>query len=407
VPEPRTDAPAPLLAVDWNAVTVTSDAEALALWRSFAITGADWEAKVNEIPSDKPFARPLALAFLRAGNFACPAVVHPCVTQPIEVQPPAPTATLDDPCVRRLVALWAIDQLEPEDLPAATDALHKIAALPPPESQLVAAAIAQFPDTHSADRLATLAIAWQAGQRELVDGAVGSLDEADLITAATRLHIDGAVEVLSPTAHRKVYLAAIADDKIGGGQRKRAMAEIAATDSPHLLPDAKKAFVAAATSADCTVAASAARTLDTDGDHRFVPTPARTPAAMMHQLCVLASWNNTPDAEQDKVDLYTKFIGRDGLEEVKVTYDPSSDTDPDGDGDPHTEHVVGRVAKAQVVLPELEDLVRAMRSCTGQVCSSEDHDFRFTFKPAGGALVLAKLEVDEKPPCITPPAVGP
>jgi hypothetical protein len=412
VEPPGDPAPKHLIDIDWNAVSISTDAEALALWDRFGITGADWEARLEEIPTDKPFTRPLAIALLHAGNFACPPVRRACQTMPMDVEPPKPTASLADPCLRRLAALWAIDQLEPADVPGVTDALHKIASLPPPESQLVAAAITMFPETNSVGRLQTLALAWAAGQHDLVNTAVGTLEEPELIAAATKFHIDGAVEVLSPVAHRKVYLAAIADPKVGAHQRKRAIEEIAQTDGVKLLPDAKAAIVAAATGRmgeSCEVAALAARRLADDGDRRFVPHPGKTPLEMMRQLCVLAFWQASPEAENDKVDPYPKFIGPAGLEEVKVTYDSSSEEDLDGDGDPHTEHVSGRVPAAGAALPEIDDLAHAMEHCDGAQCESYDRIFKFAFKPGGpgGAMLLSRLDVDEKPPCATPPSVGP
>jgi hypothetical protein len=39
------------------------------------------------------------------------------------------------------------------------------------------------------------------------------------------------------------------------------------------------------------------------------------------------------------------------------------------------------VPRNEAVLPELDDLVHAMRYCTGTVCVSEEHEFRFVWKP--------------------------
>src|SRR5262249_15230978 len=138
-----------LLAIDWPNVKLASDAEALALWAKIAPTGADWDDKLEEVPTNLPVARSLAVALLREGNFACrpaPATTHNCVAAPIEVDPPAKTATLTDPCLRRLLALWAIDQLEPDDTANIRDSLLAIASLPSPESQLVVSALRAVPE---------------------------------------------------------------------------------------------------------------------------------------------------------------------------------------------------------------------------------------------------------------------
>src|SRR4029079_4561893 len=70
-PDPDLHRPPPhrALDIDWDKVTVTDDASALALWHRIAPTGADWEDKVHEIPSGP--ARPLAIALLRGGNVTC------------------------------------------------------------------------------------------------------------------------------------------------------------------------------------------------------------------------------------------------------------------------------------------------------------------------------------------------
>lgn len=119
---------------------------------------------------------------------------------------------------------------------------------------------------------------------------------------------------------------------------------------------------------------------------------------MMRSLCVLASFESLQAADEPSYLL--GYVPPRGLDVVKVTYDPYNDVDTDGDGDPHTERTATLVPRDEVVLPELEDLVRAMRSCNGTTCTSEEREFRFSFKPgAGGELMLSRLEVVERPPC--------
>ena len=77
--------------------------------------------------------------------------------------------------------------------------------------------------------------------------------------------------------------------------------------------------------------------------------------------------------------------------------------DTDGDGDPHTTHTTDHIARDQVALPELEDMVAALHHCQGPVCTSDEREFHFGWKPGpGGDLVLAKIEVIERPPCRSP-----
>ncbi len=404
--EPDPERPKKLLEIDWDTTTADSEPAALALWQKIAPTGADWDSKLEEIPVDRPVARQLAIALLHGGNFACRAMpaTHNCAKQPYEIDVPKETAGLDDPCLRRLLALWSVDQLEDDDLPIVHDALAAILALPPPESQLVAAVLHTFPEAKQDQRLAALATAWAAGQHDLVNAGMGSLDEAHLIAAVHQYHIDGALEVLSAEAHRAVYLEAIADEAMAGKARIQAIGDVVASEDK-LVPKTRAAVVAATKSTDCSVAAAAARALDQHGDHGFVPRRphANTPAPMMRALCVLASFELLQRA--DESSLLPSYLPARGLELARVTYDPFSEVDLDGDGDPHTEHTIDLIARDAATLPELDDLTRAMHHCVGTTCTTDEREFRFTFKSVSGELLISRIEVADQPPCQDPSGV--
>lgn len=150
---------------------------------------------------------------------------------------------------------------------------------------------------------------------------------------------------------------------------------------------------------DCTVAATAARALAVRGDRRFVPRrPAgRSQPALMRALCVLASYERLQMS--DEVSLLPSFVPAKGLERIEIAFDPLSDVDADGDGDPHTARTEVLVPRAEVVVPEIEDLIRAFSRCTGTTCTSADREFRFGLRASGGQLYLARLEIVELPPC--------
>ncbi len=394
-----------LLSIDWATVHVTTDAEALALWNQIAPTGSDWEAKVDEIP-EGDITRALAVALLREGNFTCVRPAPPprpsdCPALAIEVPDAAPTSTLADPCLRRSLAEWSLVEIEAADLPQVRDAVRAIVAIPPPESQLVAAALSKgVAETDFDTRLELLGIAMRAGQHDVVNGALADLDERHLIDAVLKHHIPGALEVLSAEANRAVYLAAVTDEQLAASARTQAMTDLAAT-ADVLAPDVHKALVAATRSPDCAAAAGAARTLDQHGDHAFVPKRPRTskPDVLMHALCVLASYELQQRA--DEASLFASYIPAKGYELSNVSYNEYSDTDPDGDGDVHTEHSIQLVGRDVAVVPEIEDLVRAMHRCAGTTCRSQDREFRFTFKSSDG-LIVSRLEVVELPPCKKP-----
>jgi hypothetical protein len=113
-PDPDLNRPPPrkLLSIDWRAIQLSSEADALALWAQIAPTGADWEEKLDEVPAHA--VRPLAVAMLRGGGFTCagPPPAGECARPPLDVPEPAPPAGMGDPCLRRLRALWSIAQLE-------------------------------------------------------------------------------------------------------------------------------------------------------------------------------------------------------------------------------------------------------------------------------------------------------
>jgi hypothetical protein len=399
-PDPDLHRPRPrrLLDIDWAKLPLTSAAEAVAAWRRIAPSGADWDDKLQEVPAEA--AGPLALAVLRGGNFTCSKPPPPgdCARPSYDVEAPAETAGFDDPCLRRLLALWALAQLDEAAASTVVDALRAIAAIPPPESQLVAAALHALPETAQDARLELLAIAWRAGQHELVDSTVGTLDEPHLIEAVRRHRIAGALEILSAEGHREVYLAAVSDEALDARARATAIIELVAA-ADKLPRDLQAALVTAARSKDCSVAAVAARALEQRGDRRFVPRRPRSTSIpqLMRGLCVLASYESLQPS--DEASLLASYLPARGLERVTISYDALSDTDPDGDGDPHTAQVAELVPRSEAVLPELTDLIRAMKHCAGTICVSDDRELRLVWSRAGE---LTRIELTDRPPCPVP-----
>jgi hypothetical protein len=403
--------PTTLLSIDWKTAKVDTDADALALWSRIAPTAEDWEARLDEIPDEGPIASALALALLHGGNFTCvpPAAVpaRDCAPVQLDVPPPSASATFDDPCLRRMLAMWAIGSLDDADLPAAHDALRAIAAIPPPESQLVATALGVYPESDHAHRLELRAIAFAAGHRELVNGALSDLDDAHVVKAVVDHHIDGGLDLLSAESHRAVFVAAVADEALAGPARAQAMIELVTAvraDGGKLPADVHRSLVTATRSKDCTVAAAAARILVGRGEKKFAPSRPRNKqvAPMMRALCVLASYEAQQQA--DEASYLLGYVPAKGLEVVTVTFDPYNEVDADGDGDPHTVRTTTLVPRGEVLLPEIEDLVRALRNCAGATCRSADREYKIGWKPGpGGDLLLARLEVGERPPCPTSP----
>jgi hypothetical protein len=398
-PDPDLHRPPPrrLLDIDWTKVTLTDDAAAIALWRRIAPTGADWDDKLQEVPAAA--ARPLALALLRGGNFTCTLPpTGPCARPLHEVERPSEAAGFDDPCLRRMLALWSLDWIDVSDLPSIKQALLGIAAIPPPESQLLDAAIEVIPSDDHDTRLELLAVAARAGQHEIVDAAVHRLGESHLITAARVHHIAGAFDALAAASHRAVFLGALTDEALAPRSRTAAIIELVEVDGT-LAPDLLTALLAAARSKDCTVAATAARVLEQHGNRRFVPARPRTRdvGQLMRAMCVLASYETLQRSDEDS--LLASYLPAHGLQRVTITYDPLSEVDSDGDGDPHTTQVAELLPPGDAVLPQIEDLVKAMRQCTGAICVSDDHEYRFVWTRGRGAMMLSRIEIADRPPC--------
>jgi hypothetical protein len=391
-----------LLSIDWSNTKLSTDAEALAVWKTIALTGDDAEQKLAEIPPEP--TRLLALALLREGNFKCPALgtankvidldsgLFTC-GQPTQLTPVDPAMSLADPCLRREVAMWALDSLDQSDLPAIKDALRGIAALAPPESQLVADAL-HFAEQADQDfRLELIGIAWKAGQHDLVNGQMSGFDDKHLIDAAQALHIDGAFEGISAVTQRPVFLKAVADEQLQPATRAAAMVELLG-DNDQLTPDVQKALVAATKSASCATAAQAAMLLVRHGQP-YAPTRPKS-GQILRGLCVIASYEQL--LRSDESSPFSTYVPARGLELVKVSYDAYSESDPDGDGDPHTEHFTDLLPRANASLPEAQDFARATCDAAKLVCITDEHEFRLTVKNGE----LSRLEIRDRPPCRAP-----
>jgi hypothetical protein len=370
VPRPK------LLAIDWDNVSLGSDGDALALWAQIAPTTGDYEDKLYEVPAG-PISKALAVALLRQGNFTCKHVVQSCGAVTYEIDQPSASSTLADPCLRRVLALWALDQLEPPDLAGIRDALPAIVSIPPPESDLVAEVLMKDEtNTDQTARLDLLARAWNAGQREVAGVRLGNFDEQHLVEAVQKYHIDPALDVVSASTQRAVFLAAIADTKLQPATRARAIAELVEESSDALEPDFHAALVAATKATDCAVAGAAAFALV----HYHALSPPKPPATM-RTLCVAVSYEQLQ--RENEPSPLGALVPKRGLELVRTAETPD---------DRQTFLIPPEVA----VFPESDDIARAFQHCKGTTCSSEEHDYHFTIR--GG--LLERIEVDDRPsPC--------
>lgn len=362
-PPPDEPAPRPLLTIDWAQVHLQTDEDARALWKQIAPTGADWTLRLGELPNDDALLKPLAIALLREGNFQCPARL-PCTDA--GVQDVAAEATLDDPCLRRELALWAFARLDEEDAAALADPLVAIAGLPPPEHELVAEAFDLVPAEQDALLLRMNAAARAVGQGELADLSLQWISPAGLREVVARMHSDGVYALLDVTGDRAAFVAAIGDGQLAPQTRITAMRELG--DGQPLAKDLRLALRKAAADPRCEVAAAAARLLEEHGDRSALPRPARaSTAAAVRALCVAAAYSQ----EQAGVDeILRPFISRQGLQVIDHAALEQTPDDVQGELIPRAE---------LITLPFLEELGEALEHCAGTTCKAQSQRFELTF----------------------------
>jgi hypothetical protein len=402
-PAETDDEPPDTVRFDWSGIAIASDADALAVWKRLVPSARDWELRVSTIPD--PLVQPMAAALLRAGNFGClPATTSAtCETTDTTFVDPPPTSTLDDPCLRREVALWALDQLDPASITALLPTLTALARTPPPDDQIVDRVLEIVYDQPEAERLAILAAARGAGHvGDVVDMNVRGLSDAGMMTAARDLHIDGALDALDAGLAFPLYLAAVTDRKLRPDTRRAAIVELTAEIVDDKLPrDVEKALVAATTDPACTVAAAAAETLAAFGKSSYLPRRprGRKIADAMRMICILVAGDQQPSPRN--------LVAARGLTVIERSFDPDREFDPsvpddDGDGDPRTLREIDVLPRAEVVtLPFAEELEAAMQRCSGATCTvpGSGIQFRFGFVAAAGGLALERIERFEPPGC--------
>ena len=341
-----------------------TDEDALAALAALEPTGADWEEKLAALPEAS--RRPIAVALLREGDFACKAVVeeeYGCGIDERSFEPLDPEATLEEPCLRRQLALWAVGQLEPVDVPAVADELEALVRLPEPETELARSAFDVLPARADELRLQLIAAAADVGRDSLADEQVAKLSPAAAARALVDLGREVALDHLGPRPSIGVLTAALAR----GLSPSRAL-EVLDRLGPAALDDAEVARTVRAVAADaaCEVSARAIELLVAVGDPEALPStgPLADDAAATRALCVAS---HLGAAELGAV--VARLAGGD-VELVSVERDwdggGDDDPDPDGDGDPYTTTTRDTLAAAAVTAGALAAWIPT--SCDDGVC---------------------------------------
>ncbi len=414
------EAPVSESPVDWSAVTFATDDDARAVWRALELTGDNYYLRLEDIP--RQAREPLAMALLREGNFVCAAtpIQISCTQTALEFLEVPPEATIDDPCLRRRLALWAVDNLDDDTL------LHELiadvvalAALPPPESELNRAVLYRVSDEPT--KLQMIQAAVDAGNRAIAEESLGGLSVAGL-EAAIAMHLDAAVDSLDGS-YSAALGRAILDPLLRRDTRIRATSSLYyyVLDADPTDPGRQVAYdalVAGTRAPDCGVAGMAkAAVAAIDGKPFPSPLPKQAKApAVMRAMCEMLG--NVLD---DPLAVWHRFVDERGLTVRWTTHDPRrvemlwddypdardankdgapdvDEADPDGDGDPATTHEVVHYDREQWLGEEAlsDELRRAMAECKGTKChlAATRTDFTLSFRKGRAGLVLDAIDVE-------------
>jgi hypothetical protein len=365
------------------------------LLAALAPTGATWEQAVARVPPDR--ARAVAITFLRDGNFACRALVDEeigCGDTTQVFAPVEPSATLADPCLRRLVAGWALSQLEATDIPAVDDALAAIVALPFPEQQLADAVVTLVPPGDDRLRLRLVEAALAGKRDDVADALLPGLTPAGIAQALVELHRESALALLGPDDPTPSgAIAAALDDGLSPAAALDALDHL---EVAHLADaGVRAAVIRQATSADCPVAARAALLLDAGGDPQYLPSrmALTDEATATRALCVAA---NVSPAEARSI--LHSLVSADGLDLVDVDHTYMNgpeipDPDLDEDHDPYTHTTRAHVDASALDHDGTVDWLPTI--CDGAQCEGPTGTVTFAFGPgAGHALALEEIRVE-------------
>jgi hypothetical protein len=396
----------------WGAPTATGTlalsapgdaAGARALWKTIAPTGADYAAKLASIPDDPGVRRPLARVLVSDGNFECKEVeeFNECGEDHVEWKALDPAATVDDPCLRRKLALWALTPgiLTESDVKLLLPSLGALFALPQPEDELPSAVMNLTKAMPDSIRLPLLEAALAASRKELVESSCcEDLSPQSVAKLYTRYHLDAASDALD-LRQRALVLATLEDEALKPETRAHNI---------DLLDDAKGKDVMAALAAvaehagDCGLAMKAALSLAARGD------PSRLPrrhagdgeAELARALCMMAQ---DPDAAR-RLARFRELLPPRGR--VKVSHEINSEwAERDDDGNKiDASPAPSFITRASATANDLPDEYGAgpVPECGADGCSVPSSDGRWEIEFAAakdGTLYIKEITRYEEHYC--------
>jgi hypothetical protein len=371
----------------WHTTSALDMADAE--WRDLDVTGENWRQRVEAI--DPTHRAQMASSLLEAGNFDCPVTYAPlesCARTPM-LRELRPDSGIDDACLRRVLALWAIDQLPDDALYELFEEMSSLVRIPPPEHELAAAVLARFDSGFEAAQLR-----WEAKSAghtvTLDDRLLATFEHDELVRAAVDLHFDAAVLALEPVDDLDAHLYAVDDDELRRSTRLEIMDRLVdafVLVGRHEADRIHGALWWKTRSDDCIEAAAATASLAALGgtDVELPTGPFESVEAVIAAACARLAldvrgrpWKPllskrgiavTKTREDPfRIDaLWTKypFAYDDDLDGVPDV----PEADPDGDGDVATTREQSeRRWHKRFTLPYAEELKLALPHCDGNVC---------------------------------------
>jgi hypothetical protein len=189
---PRVTPGAPL---PWATIQIENEQDALWVWVKLRPTGADYEEKLADIPAQ--FRQPMAIALLREGRLECEVIEETdgCGNTNARFAGPTAESGIDDGCLRRKLAAWAVAQLDAEGLEQVQYPILAFTKLPLPERELHAVALRYLVDPGGRPKPMVIAAIEKIGDEATADAAVDGLDRSGLVELAQK-GVDGALDRL-------------------------------------------------------------------------------------------------------------------------------------------------------------------------------------------------------------------
>ena len=282
---------APPRTIDWASLRFDTRAHASKAWRTIAPTGGDWPELLATAPDDPSLIVALADALLADGNFVCTryvADVDGCRRPELGVDGPAANAGLDDPCLRRELALWALDEL-PSDHPSVEQHLTALVSNPQHDPFLVSRA-AEFANALPEPMLLRILAKGKSAGHVGVDEGLAGVAEATMRKAAAA-HIDGAYEMTAADSLTAMFVTGLRDLRLRAETRAHIAADLGAVldDNGQMPSNVRAALMRAVSDRSPAVAAAAILALAADREPAaLIKRPTRGGArAVAHWLAVL------------------------------------------------------------------------------------------------------------------------